>query len=366
MPLWWLPAAIAGAGAVGKYIYDKKSRMPDFSSTAYARYMQRKQQEGIYPGTVKEKMLAQIGAEAGNIEQQQKAEIRGRFVGMGAGQSVAQTRALAEPSKERMRGLVSSRRQIEIQNEMSKQQAGQELASAQTDWEARQRGEKQAQTGALVGGLISAGSSLAGGYFQKQQMDIAQKQFGQKQALDIAKFGLEQQKVIATEKYNERRSEIAEKRNEITMDKNITEAKRQERLYKLRNEELEYKKTHDKELLDLDTMYKTESLELSKGRLQVARDALKKISVSDKIKIENLDKEVERLYGINNFNEYALTLVQKDTEGKPLSDKEQEYLKLWKDKYASMDAMTAILNALYGTTTEETPTDTTKKLWLDR
>ena len=207
--LWWLPSAIQAAGTIGKNIYDRNKRIPDFSSTAYGRYLKHKSQMGIYPETVKEKILSQIGAEAGNVEQQTRAKIRGQLLSQDMGTSVAGVRTLNEPSQDRMRGIITARKQLEIANEQSKIQAGEQYAQGETQTAEQQRLEKRGQMGELVGGVINTGTSLASGYMQN-------KIFEAQQTMEGLKLAMEERKIDVQEAYNKGRISNEDYKNSIT------------------------------------------------------------------------------------------------------------------------------------------------------
>ncbi len=319
MPLWWLPAAIQGAATLGKYIYDRNKRTPDFSSTAYGRYLKHKSQVGIYPETVKEKILSQIGAEAGNVGQQQRAIIRGQLLSKGMGGSVAGVRMLNEPSQDRMRGIITARKQLEIENEMSKQQAGEQLAMGETQIAEQQRAEKRANVGGLIGGVVSAGTSLAGGYYQQKQFAQEMGLKKEEMRLKRAEYGLKEEdiglKALGIEMQKERnriRGEYETERNRILEAKDISDIERKKQLdytnEKFRLAEFELKeKEYELEKYKAEKPEKPEEQYDPKTWNAYMTDIGKRIRAGSYVTPEEeewFNKYIENLDKIDYFQEY--------------------------------------------------------------
>lgn len=166
MPAWWLPSAIQSATAVGQYVIGRKKRIPYplFEDTELGKLLKKRQTEGMYPESVKRKIIGEVGRETGNVAQQEKTQIRGLLERTGMGRSIAGIGLMARPERERMRRVGEIARQVAIENELSKSTAGEEFARGKTEMdinrmlsEYQTKAENRMALGQMVGGLAGAG-----------------------------------------------------------------------------------------------------------------------------------------------------------------------------------------------------------------
>ena len=159
LPLMLLaPAAIQGASSLAQYL--GRSKKGAFEDTPYGKYLRRLEEEGKYSPKAKSLMLGEVSGRAGALAQQQTASTRGYLESTGMGKSIAGAKLLSAPGRGAMREVAGTARNIELENELAKQQAGREYGTAATRWGEQRAGERTAARQQLVGGL---GGALASG-----------------------------------------------------------------------------------------------------------------------------------------------------------------------------------------------------------
>ena len=162
MALWWAPAAMQAGSALLKYATAKKP--PRFETTAHGLELAKQKTQGIYSPAAESRIMGQAGAKAGAVAQNQKADIMGYLTARGMGNSIAGTRALAEPGLKTQEILADKAASLTAENEASKVKAADEYAQG-VNWyaEARRQAGNQATEG-LIGGLAGAAGSAVSGY----------------------------------------------------------------------------------------------------------------------------------------------------------------------------------------------------------
>lgn len=167
---WWIPAAIQGGASLAKFFTRRKT--PGFGDTAYGKELQRQSREGMLNPAARSRIVGRAASTAGNVAQTQKSDIRGYLTARGMGNSIAGTRALAEPDMARMRTVSDTAADVEAQNEISKSQARMTYAQARYQHGEQARTERNAATGELLGGLAQAGiTAYAANRGQTMQTD---------------------------------------------------------------------------------------------------------------------------------------------------------------------------------------------------
>ena len=168
MPAWLAPLAIQTGASVLGYLARKKRRTPEFGGTAYGKYLDRIRKEGRYSPIAKSKILGETSRIAGNIEGQERTNIRGYLESIGAGKSISGGKLLSSPSMERLRTVSGEAGRLETQNELSKVTAGEEFARRKTESKMLRGQEEAEDKSNLYGGLAGAGMSAYGAYYQEK------------------------------------------------------------------------------------------------------------------------------------------------------------------------------------------------------
>jgi len=174
MAYWWMPfvsPVVQAGGSLYGYLTRKKRSLPDFSSTPYGKMLRKRAVEGTYSPYAKQRILGSVAKQLGQAEQQRKAELRSQLYSK-LGPSIATERVISEPTRERMRGLADITTQIETQNELSKQQAREEFAKRQYEYNILRRQQKEQALADLISGLSTATANAFMGWLKKRQIDM--------------------------------------------------------------------------------------------------------------------------------------------------------------------------------------------------
>lgn len=173
----YIPAITKGLTTGLGYAFRPKRRAitPRFAETEYGGLLQRRAREGTISPRVRGSLLGRYGRLLGGEEQRQRAGISGGLVSRGAYGSISGLRALGEPGRRRMGLLGEYGKELDIESEMGKRQAEEELARLSTEWAMQRRAEEeqrrlegaQARMG-LLGGLGEAGLGLYRGLMGKK------------------------------------------------------------------------------------------------------------------------------------------------------------------------------------------------------
>ncbi|MFH1319368.1 MAG: hypothetical protein ABII90_01780 [Bacteroidota bacterium] len=166
-----IPAGISAIGSGINYLARRKKRTPTFASTEYGKYLRQLAEQGIYNPALRQTMIAGAGRQSGNIASQRIAKSKGYLASRGMGNSVAGARLLAQPGIERQRGIQDYEQNLMIKNEMSKQQARQQLAQGITGAEDIRRQEGKEDISQLIGGITGAVGQGVGNYMQLKQLE---------------------------------------------------------------------------------------------------------------------------------------------------------------------------------------------------
>lgn len=157
MPAWLIPAAVqAGIAGIG-YLARKKSK--PFEKTAYGGYLRKRSEQGMYSPEARRTIIGQVGGRAGTIEQQERARRRGYLEARGMGGSIAGGRFMGEPSRERMRIVSGATKDIEREQEQSKEEASRQYAIERTRSGDIRRAEETQARGELYKGLAGAATT---------------------------------------------------------------------------------------------------------------------------------------------------------------------------------------------------------------
>jgi len=159
IPLMLLaPAAIQAGTSLAGYL-GRRKRGP-FEDTAYGQYLSRIKEEGRYSPTAKANILGQVSGQAGAVAQRQKVGLRGYLESTGMGRSIAGAKLLSSPGRGVMREVAGATRDIELENELAKLQAGREYGLGKMQYGERRGAEEAQARQQLFGGL---GGALASG-----------------------------------------------------------------------------------------------------------------------------------------------------------------------------------------------------------
>lgn len=181
---WWLPAAIQGGSTILSYAARKKT--PKFEHTSYGRELGRMSREGKYSPAARANIAGQAGAKAGQVAQEQKADIRGYLEARGMGNSIAGAKALSSPDTARMRTVSETAGLVEEENELSKSNARLEYARARGQYDEARRAEENQAASQLIGGFGGALSSAYSSYSGEQQNSEINSQLEEVKSLGSA------------------------------------------------------------------------------------------------------------------------------------------------------------------------------------
>lgn len=156
--------AIKGLGALGKWWGRKRHKPPTFGKTDYGQYLAKMAEQGKYSPRARMNIMSRAGRTGGNIAQSTRAEARGYLTSQGFGDSIAGAGLLARPGLEHGRRMTGMARDIETEQEMSKQAAHREYAQRATEWSAMRQGQKAQAETELWGGLTGAATTGYGTY----------------------------------------------------------------------------------------------------------------------------------------------------------------------------------------------------------
>jgi len=174
---WWLPAAVKGVTTGIQYLTRPKRGVTTtpFAETTYGKHLKRREETGLYPPSIRGKMLRRYGETISSGTQRERAGISGGLVSRGMHGSISGLRALGAPERRRT-GLISGYgKELDIESELGGLRAGEEYARLSTMTEERRRAEEeqikfqesQAKWG-LLGGLGEAGMGLYSGLMGKK------------------------------------------------------------------------------------------------------------------------------------------------------------------------------------------------------
>jgi hypothetical protein len=167
------PALAQGAGSILSNILSRKNRTPEYGDTAAGKFYTRMKSEGKYSPAARALMSGRVSSAASGAESGAVSRVRGYLASQGMGGSVAGASLLAQPSYERMRLTGDAERDIAIENEDSKVQAGEALARGETQFDEARRAEDSNRTSRLIGGLTGAVGTGINGYFAGKDRERA-------------------------------------------------------------------------------------------------------------------------------------------------------------------------------------------------
>ena len=130
----------------------------------------RVSREGEYSPAVMNSILGRAGGEAGNVEQQTVADMRGNLEAGGMGRSIAGTRTLAMPGIQRMRTLADMGGRLTEKNEISKVNARRSLAEIEGNYGQAVDDSRTARRNQLVDGFADAASAGFSGYMEQENL----------------------------------------------------------------------------------------------------------------------------------------------------------------------------------------------------
>ena len=162
-----IPAGIQAASA----LLQKRPRTPNPRNTEYGRFLGRVQNEGVYSPAVRASILGRVGGVTGNVAQGRTADLRGRLASMGMLDSVAGARMLDAPGRQRMRTLGDAAANLGSMNEMTKYEAGKELAGLMHNYRGIRSQERAEDFNTRLSGLLGAAGTAYDGYRQNQMME---------------------------------------------------------------------------------------------------------------------------------------------------------------------------------------------------
>jgi len=162
-----IPAGIQAAST----LLQKRPRTPNPRNTEYGRFLGRVQNEGVYSPAVRASILGRVGGVTGNVAQGRTADLRGRLASMGMLNSVAGARLLDAPGRQRMRTLGDAAANLGTMNEMTKFEAGKELAGAMHNYRGARSMERAEDFNSRLSGLAGAAGTAVQGFQQSQMME---------------------------------------------------------------------------------------------------------------------------------------------------------------------------------------------------
>jgi hypothetical protein len=147
------------------------NRPKTFGSTARGKYLKKTMKTGQYSPEMRSAIVGRTGAAAGQAAQENTARIRGYLQARGMGNSLAGTRALAEPGLEQQRITGNAARDIEIENEASKARAKDDYGRESLSYGEARRQQMMGNNQELIGGLVGASGSYAGARYANQMRE---------------------------------------------------------------------------------------------------------------------------------------------------------------------------------------------------
>ena len=152
-------------------------------STSYGKELARISKEGKYSPEAQSSIVGQVGARAGQVAQEQKADMRGYLEARGMGNSIAGAKALSAPDTARMRTVGQTAGNLASENEISKTRAKLDYARARMGYGEQVRSEENTARSELIGGLAGAAGSAYSGYVGDQNNQNFDTDFQEAQRL---------------------------------------------------------------------------------------------------------------------------------------------------------------------------------------
>jgi hypothetical protein len=137
------------------------NRPKTFGSTGRGKYLKETMKTGQYSPEMRSAIVGRTSAAAGQAAQENTARIRGYLQARGMGNSLAGTRALAEPGLEQQRIVGNAARDIEIENEASKARAKEDYGREATGYAQARREQILRNNQELAEELLGAGVNYA-------------------------------------------------------------------------------------------------------------------------------------------------------------------------------------------------------------
>jgi hypothetical protein len=153
----YIPAAIQGVSSLANFLTRKKR--PKYESTAEAKALQKLADEGAISPEERSRIMMAISRTAGNQASIERTRTKGNLIASGMNNSIAGTRALAEPGQVVTEVKGNAAADINAQNARTKSDAALQLATRKTAYNEGKRTEEGAARQGLISGLAGAGMS---------------------------------------------------------------------------------------------------------------------------------------------------------------------------------------------------------------
>jgi hypothetical protein len=171
MAFWW---AIPAAVELGSALLSKGNKTPNPLDTEYGQYLNKVKKQGKYSPAVQSTVMGRVGAEAGNVAQDEVARTRGELEARGMGNSISGIRALATPGLRTQEVVANAADRLTVANEESKAAADERLAGVMGQYRTQRAAEDTADWNRKVGGIAGALKAGVSGWQDEQLFGEAQ------------------------------------------------------------------------------------------------------------------------------------------------------------------------------------------------
>lgn len=167
--LYAAPAAISAGSTLMNMMSLKKSKPPLGEHTYTGQYLAERAREGIYSPEVRSRVMSGVGRDLGALAQRARSDISGGLANTGMRNSIAGQRLLSQPGRDMSRSMSDVSSRIDIENEMSKQEAGLAYNRLKDESRAARQGWRSQFNQAAWGGALNTVQAGIGGYQGYQQ-----------------------------------------------------------------------------------------------------------------------------------------------------------------------------------------------------
>lgn len=166
------PAAVKGISSLLAYSAAKRNRTPAFGNTAQGKYLRRVGKEGMFSPTARTNMMSRQAGLAGTQAFQRKTASRGWLESRGMGKSIAGRSLIDSVDASKQKTLSDYQRDLDTQNELSRESARAQYAGLADANSAQRRAESAERNTQLVQGLGGAVMSGLSAYAQSQPFKV--------------------------------------------------------------------------------------------------------------------------------------------------------------------------------------------------
>ena len=164
-------ALLKGGTAIGKWLVDRYNQgRNNFENTAYAKRLKTLMSQGAISPEAKYRILNKTSTIAGQQTAGNLASLKGTLANRGTLGSISGQRALGDIRSRGDELVFNKAADINLKNELTKNQAADTYARAKTGYTERLNQLKSQNTSELWGGLLGAAGTYASGKIQEKSM----------------------------------------------------------------------------------------------------------------------------------------------------------------------------------------------------